>query len=110
MTAPPDRLGAHDRCAARACRIQQTRHALTKSFALHIVGIAAKRLVAPCHVSRIRFCASTATKFGKMMVLDSDGEKRCKQVLLVELRMTMRTRNAADVGEKFDLKGVQRLN
>src|SRR5713226_4832872 len=98
MTTPPDGFRAHDHGSAAARYLQQSLDAVAKSFGLHVIGIAAKRFVAPGEVQRVRSCAATPAEFGKMLVVNCGFGQRRFQVCFVKLRITLRAGKAAYVG------------
>src|SRR5436305_15137181 len=72
MAAPPDRFSAHDRGASFCRETAESLDATLKFFRLHVVGIAAERVVSPRGVVRIGTRFSSPAKFTKMFVADSD--------------------------------------
>src|SRR5690606_40538941 len=63
MAAPPHGFGAKYCGAAPACQLQQARASAREFGAGHMVGITAKRWVAPDRVDRVRGRAPAAAEF-----------------------------------------------
>ena len=73
MTTPPKRFRAHNRSLSGiVCKIDKSIRTFAKFFRLHVIGIAAKRSIAPRCIARIVFRFSSTTQFRKMFVANSD--------------------------------------
>jgi len=103
MAAPPDRFRAHDRCRSGfASESEKAFNAFPEFLVLHVIGVTAKRRVAPCAVTRVRFRFSSSAKLGEMFVAYSVGAQRFRQGFPVELRITLRPRPRPHVGQQLD--------
>ncbi len=72
VTAPPNRFCTHDRGRSYLVRkIEKALNASAKFFGFHVIGITAKRSVAPSRVVRILLCFSSAAQFREMFVANS---------------------------------------
>ena len=72
VTAPPNRFCTHDRSRPHLVRnVEKTFNACAKFFGFHVIGISAKRSVAPGRVVRILSCFSSAAQFWEMVVANS---------------------------------------
>ena len=107
MTAPPDGFGTHH--GSSCCRGEtiDARNAFCKGIGLHVIGISAKRRVAPRRIRRIRERLAPPTKLGQPDVPYAHIRQRVGQCLLVELRISARTRKSAHVSNCRDRRGLQ---
>jgi len=62
MTTPWDGFGAHQSHALSPRPLDQGVEVLQKRFCLHVVGVAAKRWIAPRRIGRIGACAAQAAE------------------------------------------------
>src|SRR5690606_17398638 len=102
MTAPWNGLGAHDRGAGVAADLHQVVDRVVERVGLHVVGVAAKALVAPAGVGRILARMPQAAQFGHRNVIDADGCKAAAQYVGVELGIVARARHGAYVAQLAD--------
>lgn len=103
MTAPPKKFRAHDGgWSDFASEIDKATHTFLKFFHLHVIGVTAKRLVAPSRIARIRSGFAAATEFREMLVTNSTFTQRRGQRLLVELRVSLRARQESNIRNKLD--------
>jgi len=64
MATPPNRFRAHDGSRSELVRkIKKTFNSSAKFFGFHVIGITAKRSVAPCRIVRILLCFSSTAQF-----------------------------------------------
>src|SRR2546423_10117520 len=68
MAAPRYRFRAHDRGAVAARQLQQPFQPVSEFWRTHIVGIPAKRRIAPTHIWRIFLCVTPAPETWQMHV------------------------------------------
>src|SRR5689334_21674256 len=100
MAAPPDRFRAHDGNRAGICsNIEQSLGAFLEFFRFHVIGVPAKRRVAPSSVMRVLLRFSFAAQLWKMFVTDSARLQRFRQRLLIELRIPLRAWERAHVDQ-----------
>lgn len=72
MATPPNRFRAHDRGRTEFVRkIEETFNASAKFFGFHVIGITAKRSVAPGRIVRILLCFSSTAQFREVLVANS---------------------------------------
>ena len=72
MATPPNRFRAHNRGRTEFVRkIEKAFDASAKFFGFHVIGITAKRSVAPGRVVRILLCFSSTAQFGEVLVANS---------------------------------------
>src|SRR5437588_3285460 len=103
MAAPPHCFRAHDRSlSGLAIESEKALNAFPEFLGLHVIGVTAKRRVAPCAVTRVRLRFSSSAKLGEMFVAYSVGVQRFRQGFLVELRITLRPRPRPHVGQQLD--------
>src|ERR1043166_810270 len=71
MAAPPNRLGAHDCCWPDSVgQFQQSFDTVLKGRRLHVIGISAKRVVAPGGISRVRTRFASPAQLREMFVFN----------------------------------------
>ena len=107
MAAPRHRFGTHDRGALCARELEQALQAVTKFFAAHIIGVAAKGSVTPAEIHGIVLRVTKPAEIFEVHVLDSLFAQRSGERIGIELRNAPRFRDAADVHETFDTVPVQ---
>ncbi len=95
---------AHALCARE---LEQALQAVTKFFAAHIIGVAAKGSVTPAEIHGIVLRVTKPAEIFEVHVLDSLFAQRSGERIGIELRNAPRFRDAADVHETFDTVPVQ---
>ncbi len=102
MTAPPDRLAAHDRRLPDRRLGQQALDAGAEVLRLHVVGVAAERVVAQRGVAGVGLCPPAAAELPLPRVLEPALGQPGLQRLAVELRVVPAARVRPHVDDLFD--------
>ena len=110
VTAPPERLRAHDGDALLLTFFAQLGQPFTVRRMQRVIGIVVKALVVPEAVDLWRHVAAASTapaQCGQVLVVDAEGRQRVGQRGLVELRVGARAGDGADVDHARDPAGAQ---
>ena len=102
VTAPGDRLGAHERQAFFRRPTQHFGNPLLKLFGLHVVGKAAKTGIAPSRVDGIFVRLPQPTQALEVAVFDSRLLKRPFQGIGIKVWDMAGPRHSPHIYEKFD--------
>lgn len=92
VTAPGYSFGAHDHGFLLARELDEPLERLFEFGRLHIVGVTAKRRIAPAGIRGIGAGVAQATEFTEMNVADSRAAQFRGQSAAVELRIVARPR------------------
>src|SRR5437660_1352592 len=72
MAAPPHCFRAHHGGrTGPVCNLQQSLDAILKSRRLHVIGIAAKRVIPPRGISRVRTRFASPAQLREVLVIDT---------------------------------------
>ena len=85
MTAPPERLGAHDCGAALLRQIQQPMAAGLEVGGHHVISVAAEGFIAPGGVQRIRPRPPPAAQFLKVEIRYVHLREGLRKIFMSEL-------------------------
>jgi hypothetical protein len=107
MAAPRHGFGAHDRSALRLRALDEIREISLELRRLHVIGIAAKRQIAPAHVLGIGARSPKSAESCHMRVRDPRRLQHRWKVLPIELRVAARLWHRAHVDERVDTVCVQ---
>ena len=110
MAAPGQGLGAHQGKAVLARKQDQLLEILLELRRLHVIGIAAKRGVAPAAVDRVAPGMPQAAQPRHVNIADAGFFQRSRQRCLVELRVARRARQRAHVGYARDAVRAKQLD
>lgn len=77
VTPPPHRFRTHQCRACGHCHFEQRSQTVGKLRAGHVIGVTAKREVAPAGIRGIRTGPSAASKPGKPVIGDAMRGERC---------------------------------
>ena len=107
VTLPPHGFRAHHRHSSTVTKRQQLVNRCGELRRLHVIGIAAERLVLPGAVCGIGAWLSEAAEILEMPVLNAFSGETSRQSIAAEMRMPARLWNRADVGQPIDLLRAQ---
>ena len=102
VAAPRHRFGTHDGGAALGRQLDQLLDGCPELRRLHVVGVAAKRCIAPARVGRIRPWPAQAAEIRHVQVGDPAARHRLLQGVAVELRIVARARHGAHIYQTLD--------
>ena len=109
MTAPPDRLGAHDGGPQGSAQVHQLGEALRKRLGLQVVGVASEGRVAPRSVQGVDVRPPASPQARKPDVLEAATHQGGLESGAPELRHSPGTRVAADVRHGLDPMLVEQV-
>ena len=102
------RLRAHDRGRARRRQRLQPLEPAPELVGLHVIGVAAEPRAPQPQVDRVRPRPAEAAERGEMRIADPDRLEARRERLAGELGVVPRVGQAADVGERHDLRATAR--
>src|SRR6266404_4982331 len=97
MAAPRYSLGAHDGGELLARQVQQARDTGAEFVGGHVIGITAKRSIAPASIDGILFRVTATTETLQVRVINSPLAQRGGEGVGIELRHASRFGNAAHI-------------
>src|SRR6267154_3019907 len=110
MTAPGDRLSAHDGYALLSGRLFKRGEPVGECRSRHVIGKAAEGRIAPAGVHRILLRVSAAAELLQPTIADAaPAQIACEQRTL-ELRIVPRFGNRADIDHLLDAVRTQKPN
>src|SRR5581483_8647742 len=74
---------------------------------LHVIGVAAKRIVLPRGVNRVLPRMPQAAERGHVAIANSVFRQRARQLFAIELRISPRARNGANIHQQRDAMSLQ---
>ncbi len=105
MTAPPDRLGAHDRRPEPPRDHQKCLETPGEFLAGDIVGVSSEGRMSPPGIYAVCGRPAPAAELGKREVIHAGARKRSLQVATVVLRLAAGSGEPPDVRDHLDLVG-----
>ena len=107
MTAPPDRFRTHDRGPSRPRDVEQTRNSLCEIGGFHVIRVTPKRFIPPRNVVRVRLRATSPAQVFEVQIFDSRTSQGFRKILFVELRITTRAGETANVNQSLNIERLE---
>src|SRR4051812_41432245 len=109
MTTPPHRFGAHEGCGLSNSQFFQLTERFLKRGRLHMIGVAAERIIFPGGVDGVRNGLATAAQVAHPNVANSGLSESGVHDFLVEVWITVRAWKCADVDKRSDTIGLEQI-
>ena len=102
VTAPPEQLGAHDRCGRSASDHLELEQSGGELLACQVVGVCAERRMLPRVVRRFGVGSAASAKLLNPSIRDVLRRQRRCELARPELRKTTRAREPSHIHDRLD--------